>query len=374
MKIGVLTSSRADFGIYHPLLEKMIDDDFFNISLIVFGMHMSKKHGLTYKEIESYGYKIKHKLDINIEGDSPFHISKLVGDINNQFSLFWKNNKEKFDLIFCLGDRFEMFAAVISGIPFGINFVHFHGGETTLGAIDNIYRNSISLASKFHFTATSSFSKRLTNLLNSKNNIYNVGSLSLDNIDNYNTMSIKEFKSLYSVDLSFKSILVTIHPETVDYSSIEKNIKSFIETLKVISKNFQIIITLPNADTFGSIVRDLFNLEFHNYKNIFLFENLGKRGYFSALKYCSMLIGNSSSGIIEAASYKKFVINVGKRQDGRIKSDNIFDVSFENDQILKKIELVKEKKYLFSGKNKYYKKDSVNKVIIKLKEINERGY
>tara|TARA_B110000003_G_scaffold215536_1_gene214931 strand:- start:2788 stop:3912 length:1125 start_codon:yes stop_codon:yes gene_type:complete len=374
MKIGVLTSSRADFGIYHPLLVKMVNDDFFKISLIVFGMHMSKKHGLTYKEIESYGYDIKHKLNIKMEGDSPFHISTLVGDINNQFSLFWKNNKNKFDLVFCLGDRFEMFAAVISGLPFGIKYVHFHGGETTLGAIDDVYRNSISLASKFHFTATSNFSKRLNFLLNKKNNIYNIGSLSLDNIKTFKTLSIAELKSLYNIDFDNKTILVTIHPETVDYLNINKHSKIIIDTLKTISKDFQIIITLPNADTFGSIVRSLFISELKNYKSIFLLENLGKLGYFSALKYCSMLIGNSSSGVIEAASFNKYVINVGKRQDGRVKSDNTFDVPFNKELILNKIEYIKENKYFYSGKNKYYKKNSVNKVISILKKNNERGY
>ena len=153
MRIGVLTSSRADFGIYLPLLNELRNDNYFKTSLIVFGTHLSQQYGYTFNEILENGFEPQFVFEPVFFGDSPSDIAKTITATFKQFDIFWADNCNNFDLILCLGDRYEMFAAVISGIPFGIKFGHIHGGETTLGAIDNIYRHAITLTSYIHFTA-----------------------------------------------------------------------------------------------------------------------------------------------------------------------------------------------------------------------------
>ncbi|MDP4679785.1 MAG: UDP-N-acetylglucosamine 2-epimerase, partial [Cyclobacteriaceae bacterium] len=157
MRIGVLTSSRADFGIYLPLIKALDSDEHFNLSLIVFGAHLSKEHGYTITEILEMGFsKIQKLCPLEFE-DSPAEIGKSIGHITSHFASYWENHKEVYDVVFCLGDRFEMFAAVVAGVPFGIRFAHIHGGETTLGAIDNVFRHSITLYSTIHFTSTENY-------------------------------------------------------------------------------------------------------------------------------------------------------------------------------------------------------------------------
>ena len=176
MKIGVLTSSRADYGIYLPLLNELKKDIFFDLEIIAFGTHLSERHGLTLSDIIKDGYDTIHEITSLVEDDSEKGIVISYGNTVLEFSNFWST--QKFDLVFCLGDRFEMSAAVQASIPFGVKLAHIHGGETTLGAIDNIYRHQISLASKYHFVSTNDNMQKVEQLIGSSNLIYDVGSLS----------------------------------------------------------------------------------------------------------------------------------------------------------------------------------------------------
>ena len=173
MKIGILTSSRADYGIYLPLLQKLKLDSFFDLEIIAFGTHLSKFHGYTLDQIENDGYSKIHKISSLISNDDEQSIATSYGLTVLKFAYFWANNQ--FDMVFCLGDRFEMSAAVQAGIPFGVKFSHIHGGETTLGAIDNIYRHQISLASQFHFTSSDIYSDKIAHLKGNIKNVYTVG-------------------------------------------------------------------------------------------------------------------------------------------------------------------------------------------------------
>ena len=191
MKIGVLTSSRADYGIYLPLLKKIKQDNFFELEIIAFGTHVSKSHGFTLNEIEKENYSKIHCIASLIAIDDEQGIATSYALTALKFADFWQHNK--FDVVLCLGDRFEMSAAVQAGIPFNVKFAHLHGGETTLGAIDNIYRHQITLASNLHFTAGELFSERLTELIGHNKNVYTVGSLSLDGIERYQPINKSEF-------------------------------------------------------------------------------------------------------------------------------------------------------------------------------------
>lgn len=365
MRVGVLTSSRADYGIYLPLLRKLRDDEFFELSIIAFGTHLSTYHGETITQIYKDDFEVKYKIESLLLTDTAESISTSMGLTTIKFATFWNEHASDFDLIFCLGDRFEMFSAVIAGIAFNIPFAHLHGGETTLGAIDNIFRHSITMATKYHFVATEAFAERVTQMLDSADGVHWVGALSLDNLDEMELLSVKDFQKIWNIDLSKTTILTTFHPETICH---EENISYAQEIVKVVkcNQNYQFLITLPNADTAGSGIRRVFEAELRNLNNVFLIESLGSQSYFTAMKHCSFLLGNTSSGIIEAASFGKYVINLGDRQKGRIHGENVIQTKIELAEIMDVIRRL-EQSSIFTGNNIYRKRNSADQIIEILK-------
>jgi len=368
MNIAVLTSSRADYGIYLTLLDELKKDPFFNLEIIAFGTHLSKKHGLTISDIVKDGYDTIHKINSLVEDDSEKGIAISYGKTVLNFSDFW--TVYKFDLVFCLGDRFEMSAAVQAGIPFGVKFAHIHGGETTLGAIDNIYRDQITSASYLHFTSTNTYKEKVTRLIQKGNNVFNVGSLSLSNISDFQPIEREILLNDFNIP-NEEYALVTFHPETINPENNYDYVNQMSLALIEISKTINIVITLPNADTFGSVFREeIIKLVNILPNRIFLVENFGKKNYFSAMLFSKILIGNTSSGILEAASFGKYVINVGDRQKGRLQSKNIYNVTFNYLEISSTFDIAISKGK-FIGENIYYKKGTVKKIIKHLlKEIN----
>ncbi|NQX55254.1 UDP-N-acetylglucosamine 2-epimerase (hydrolyzing) [Pedobacter panaciterrae] len=366
MRIAILTSSRADWGIYLPLAKALKSDKYFDLKIISFGTHLSDFYGKTINEIINNGFKVDFTIESILATDSPSSISTAMGLTMIKFGDFWKEYCQYFDLVFCIGDRFEMFAAVSAGIPFNIKFAHLHGGETTLGAIDNIFRHSISLASKIHFTSTESHAQYVSKLIGTNDGIYNVGAISLDNLKQLELLSIEEFKDKWGVDLLNKTILVTFHPETVDLDSNRQNVSNLIAAIDSLSE-YQFIITMPNADTAGNLIRTAFKHAFDGSKNVFLIENLGSQSYFSALKYVSFLLGNTSSGIIEAASFNKYVINLGKRQLGRTSGANVIHTQIQTSEILRAVSEIEQKEILMM-QNIYYNGGATNKILDALKK------
>jgi GDP/UDP-N,N'-diacetylbacillosamine 2-epimerase (hydrolysing) len=333
MRIGILTSSRADFGIYRPLLKEIVANNNFELKIIAFGTHLSVFHGFTIDEILNEGFEIKYTIDSLLVSDTSESISTTIGLTIIKFSSFWKDNHNQFDIVFCLGDRYEMFAAVISGISFGVKFAHIHGGEKTLGAVDNIFRHSISQASFMHFASTEEYKNRIIEILDESKRVYYSGALSLDNINSIDLLDKNEFNLKWGIDLNLPTILFTFHPETVNSDLNLAYTEEIIEAILYL-KNIQFLITMPNADTYGNRVRKQFESRLQGNKNIFLLENLGTQSYFTAMKYVNILVGNTSSGIIEAASFNKFVINLGDRQAGRAISSNIINVEIKKDYII----------------------------------------
>jgi len=333
MKIGVLTSSRADFGIYRPLLKELLVNANYELQIIAFGTHLSMFHGNTIEEIRNEGFEIKYTIDSFLVSDTNESISTTIGLTIIKFASFWKEHYDQFDIVFCLGDRLEMLAAVISGVSFGVKFAHIHGGEKTLGAIDNVFRHSITHASYMHFASTEEYKNRIIQILDEPKRIYYAGALSLDNLNSIQLLDIPEFKLKWGIDLNLPTILFTFHPETLNPALNLVYTEEIIEAILSLEK-FQFLITMPNADTYGNRVRKQFESKFKNSKNIFLVENLGTQSYFTAMKYSKLLLGNTSSGIIEAASFKKYVINIGNRQAGRAVSSNIINVDIKKDLII----------------------------------------
>lgn len=365
MKIGVLTSSRADYGIYKPLLKELSLDSDIDLHILVFGMHVMKKFGLSIDEIKSDDFGTLHELSGLVDKDDVKSISESYAKVCQNFGSFYEGHK--FDLVLALGDRFEMSAAVQAGIPFNVNFAHIHAGETTLGAIDNIYRHQISLASEILFTSTEEYAEIGKQYAKDKNKVHCVGALSLDGIDDLIFDDEEVFKNTFKIPMK-DFALVTFHSETVQFEKNNFFAQQMFEALGKISQDIHCVISMPNADTMGSIYRGkILELAKSSPKSITIVENFGKRHYFNAMHYSKFLIGNSSSGILEAASFNKYVLNVGDRQKGRAQSQNVLNVPFEVDKIVKGA-----RKLLstgtFDGENIYFCESSAEKIRNIIKE------
>jgi GDP/UDP-N,N'-diacetylbacillosamine 2-epimerase (hydrolysing) len=367
MKVGLLTSSRADYGIYKPLIKALKEDDFFQLKIIVFGTHLSPFHGKTVKDIYADHNEVAYEVNSLLVGDNPNAIATSCALTNLKFAEFWETYKGEFDLVLCLGDRFEMYAAVSSAIPYGIKFAHLYGGETTLGAIDNVYRHMITLASELHFVSLEAYAGRVAEIIGNHNKIYTVGSLSLDNLAEIELLNIEDFYAKWGIDLNEPTVLITIHPETVSPLLNGGYLKEVLQVFEYLEKNYQLVITMPNADTYGSLFRRGFeNFAKEKREKVKLIENFGSQSYFTCMLNAKFLLGNTSSGITEAASFRKYVINLGKRQEGRYAGKNVINVPFDFFKIskaIKTIEAVGE----YSGGNPYYQGGAVNKILQILK-------
>lgn len=347
MEIAILTSSRADYGFYKPLLT-FKNKGKVRFKLIVFGTHLSRKHGYTVRAIEEDNIPIALKVKTQFVGDQPVDISTSIGRIHSQFATVWQENK--FDAILCLGDRYEMYAAVSASVPFNIPVIHLSGGEETLGAIDNYFRHALTLMASYHFTNTKLNAKRVAQLTGSKENVYHTGSLAIDNILATELYTVQAFQERFGFDLTKPFILFTFHPETVNYELNEQYADELIRFLSEIEMN--VLATMPNADTYGSVIREKLQALQKTQKRLFLYESLGSKGYYSAVKHSFCVLGNSSSGLVETASFGKYTINLGDRQKGRERGENVLDCPVNAQEMKRCVQSIARLKPL-NGKNRY---------------------
>lgn len=335
MRIKLLTSSRADYSIYTPLLKLLVKEKKFEVEVIAFGSHLSPKYGLTVNAILKDAFAPVKQIETLVDGENAFSVSSGIGHTAKQFAKFWNENAT--DLIICLGDRYEMFAAVASSVPFNVPVAHLHGGETTLGAMDECFRHSITMMSTYHFTSTKPYAKKVEKLRGSSKNIHSVGALAIDTIKDFKSLGTSEFEDQFGFKLQ-KPVLCTYHPATKQKDDGISELKALISVLE--KEKDQVIVTMPNSDNSGNTIRSMWKQLADNNKNVVLVESLGLKGYYTALKDCQYCIGNSSSGIIEAASFGKYVINIGDRQKGRITGKNVKHckgTAFEINKAVKKV-------------------------------------
>ena len=356
LKIGILTSSRADFGIYTPLISELSKDLTIRVEILAFGMHLQKSQGTTLNLIKAeYSKLLIHEIKTNIEDDSIWGISKSYGKIVDTFSTFWKKNN--YDMIFALGDRWEMSAAVQSTIPLELIIGHIHGGETTLGAIDNIYRHQITLASKLHFTSCQMHSKRVEEIISGTTNIHNVGSLSIQDLGELKIPNWDLVKKQFGINFD-DFILVTFHPESVNSVENLNHIKITKKVLKELLKTNNLLITNANSDAYGSLYNKMYKeLENSNKQRIKVVSAMGRVNFFSAMTACEFILGNSSSALIESCSFHKWALNVGNRQKGRIGNSNVISTEFNYYDILRKVTEIKSLN-IYQGKNIFFKPNS----------------
>jgi len=322
-KVCVVTGARAEYGLLFPIIKEINNHNSLELQIISTCMHHSPEFGLTYKEIELDGFKIDWKVEMLLSSDTPVGIAKSMGLATIGFSDAYEQLKP--DIIIILGDRFELLSAASAALVARIPIAHIHGGETTEGAIDESIRHSITKMSHLHFTTTEIHMKRVIQLGENKENVYNFGAPGIDNIINFDLLTLKEFEKAIDFKLSNRNILVTFHPVTLEKSTAGEQFKNLLQVLNSLD-NTTIIFTKANADTDGRIINkmiDEFILSKPNSR--VAFTSLGQLRYLSAIQFMHGVVGNSSSGLIEVPSFKVGTVNIGDRQKGRERGRSIID-------------------------------------------------
>lgn len=369
--ICVVTGSRAEYGLLSNLLFKLKKDGHFNLQIIVTGMHLSTEFGKTFEEINKDGLKIDKKIECILSSDTPNSICKSTGIGFFSFGDAYEDLKP--DIIVLLGDRYELFAAAFSALVYGIPIAHIHGGELTSGAFDDAIRHSITKMSWLHFTSTDVYKKRIIQMGESPLRVFNVGGLGAEKILNLKLFNKKNLEKSLNFLISKKLFLVTFHSTTLEMGSSNKNFKSLLKALDHF-KDFKIIFTLPNADTDGRIIIELIKKYASlNPKRVKYFTSLGQKKYFSLIKFCHAVIGNSSSGLLEVPSFKTPTINIGERQKGRVYAKSVINCEPTKNSIIKSIlktfnnDFIKD---LEKVENPYYGGNTSKKIIEILKKTN----
>jgi len=369
VKIFLVTSTRADFGLLKNLILELNKSNYFDLKIIATGTHFSKKHGYSFSEIKKSNTKVFKKIFISNKANSPKYLLDDIGVLSkNIFSLIKKN---KPDLFVLLGDRYEIFAVAISAYISRIPIAHIHGGEITQGSLDDGYRHSISKFSNIHFVSNKIYRKRLIQLGENPNSIFNVGSLGVENIYKTKFITEKDLERELKIKLKKKILLVCLHPEITKNQTI-KLVQETLNSLEYF-KDKTIIFTLPGADLFNDIIFAKIRKFVKNFPNSYLFKTLGSQRFLSLLKIADVMIGNSSSGILEVPVFKKPTINIGDRQKGREISSNVLNVRVNRFEIKKKINFIFSKKFNLRKIDSTFKRKNTSKLIInilKRKDIN----
>mgnify|MGYP001184226685 FL=1 len=319
-KICVITGTRAEYGLLYWLMKEVKCDADLILQILVTGMHLSEEFGNTYQQIEEDGFVINKKIDILLTSDSELSISKSMGLGIIGFADAFK--KLKPDLIVVLGDRFEIFSAVSAAMIAKIPVAHLHGGEATEGLIDEPIRHSITKMSHLHFAATDEYRNRIIQLGEQPDRVFNVGGVGIDNISKLKLLSKIDFENAINFKLAKKNILITFHPVTLEKSTSRIQFQELLDSISEL-KNTKIIFTKANSDTDGRVINSMIDEYVANRDNTVAFKSMGQLNYLSALQFMDAVVGNSSSGLIEAPSFKIGTIDIGDRQKGRMKAKSI---------------------------------------------------
>lgn len=368
-RIGIMTGTRAEYGLLKSLMQEINKDNDLELYLIVSGMHLSPEFGMTYKEIEEDGFQINAKVEMLLSSDSPVGISKSIGlgiiGFADEFQ------RADLDMLILLGDRYEALSAAISAMVMRIPIAHLHGGELTEGAIDEGIRHSITKMSYLHFTSTEEYRRRVIQLGENPERVFCVGAIGVENIKKINLMTKEELERSIHFEIDENTVIVTYHPVTLENNTVEEQ---FLNLLEVLDRNpkIRMIFTKANADTNGRIVNELIDkYAAQNSERACAFMSLGQKRYLSALKYCRIVIGNSSSGIIEAPSFGKPIINIGDRQKGRICADSVINCGYTQQEIQRAMETALTEEFENKARNcrnPYEKENTAANIISVIKD------
>jgi UDP-hydrolysing UDP-N-acetyl-D-glucosamine 2-epimerase len=367
-RIGVVTVARSDYGIYRPILRAIRKERDFELKLIVGGMHLSHEFGYTVTAIESDGFEIAYRVEMLLSSDSPHGVAKSIGIGVIGFAQAYAHLQ--LDLLLLLGDRFEMMSAAVAALPFRVPIAHVHGGESTEGAMDEAIRHSITKMSHIHFASTEAYAKRIVQMGEEPWRVTVSGAPSLDNLGEVSLMGKGVLEERFGFSLQNPTLLVTYHPVTLEHEDAAFHVVELLAALK--ESGFNLIFTFPNADTHGrAILEELRNFVCEN-PRAWLVPSLGPEAYFSLMAIVAALVGNSSSGIIEAASFKLPVVNIGTRQRGRIHGRNVLDVGYTREEIsegIRRATAAEFKQSLEEMRNAYGDGKAAERIIARLKEV-----
>ena len=343
--IAILTSTRAEYGLLSPIVKALIDDGSFNVKVLVTGTHLSEEHGYTYCEIENDGVPVACKIPILSGDNTSKGVSYTMANGLTRFAEYFSSDRP--DALVVLGDRYETLSICIAAMNERIPIVHLHGGETTEGAVDEAIRHAITKMSYLHLTSTDEHRNRVIQLGESPDRVFNVGAIGVENVLKQQMMSRKELSESIGLDLSSKYAVVTFHPVTLEKSSAKVQCQELIYAISECS-DYKYIITKANADADGNVINNMFEQYVTHASNAVLVSSLGMKRYLSAVKYSSMVIGNSSSGIIEVPSFGIPTINIGDRQKGRLQAKSIINCEPERESIVKAIRIAESNEFIDS--------------------------
>ena len=362
-RVGVVSVGRSDYGIYHPLLRAIQHDPDCELHLIVGGAHLSPLYGNTIDEIQKDGFEISQRVQMLLSGDSPEAVAMSIGVGVINFTSALSNIRP--DILVLLGDRFEMLAAAIAALPLRIPVAHIHGGELTQGAMDDAIRHAISKLSHLHFAAAPAYGRRLEQMGEEPRRVFVTGSPVVDAVLTEPVISEDQLEKELGAHLK-NALLVTYHPVTLEHERTEVQISNLLTALSRF-KN-EVLLTYPNADMGNAVIIDHLRRFAESRPGTYVFVNLGRQKYQSLQRYVAAMVGNSSSGILEASLFKLPVVNIGDRQKGRLRTPNIIDTPDEADAIERAIQraLSPEFRKSFSEMENPYGNGDASKQILRV--------
>lgn len=342
-KIAIITATRAEYGMLKPLILALKNEPCFDVHLIVTGTHLSEEYGNTYKYIEADGIKIDTKIELPINTKDAYGISECMASAISRFAAFFRDNR--FDLLIVLGDRYEIPAFCIAAMNERIPIAHIAGGETTEGAVDEAFRHSVTKMSYLHFTAAAEYRKRVIQLGENPDRVYNVGSLNVENILSLNKAKREELEEFLGISLEKPFALMTFHPVTLEGDDPKQQAEEVIAAM-VNTPDINYICTKANADVGGMVINEMLKEAADAYDNIYLYSSLGQIRYLSLMQDAAFVLGNTSSGIGEAPIFNTPTVNIGDRQKGRIRAESIIDCVTDEESIISAINKARSDEFL----------------------------
>lgn len=333
--IHVLTATRAEYGLLRPLIFRLMEECELQVSAVVTGMHLSEEFGMTYHQIEEDGIDIAAKIPILLSSDSASSVSKAMGLAMIGFADFFEQNRP--DCLVVLGDRFETLAVCCAAFNAQIPIVHLHGGEKTEGAMDEAYRHAISKLSFLHFTSTEEYRRRVIQLGESPERVFNTGALGVENAKKLTLMSLHELEESLNFSLSSPYAVMTFHPTTLEEDAARKQCQELLDAMDHCS-NLRYLCTKANADAGGRVINQMLEQYAQIHENTILVDSLGTVRYLTAVKHAAVVLGNSSSGLLEVPSFGVPTVNIGDRQRGRMQAESVINCEPKKEAIISAIE------------------------------------
>ena len=327
LTLAVITGTRADYGLLQPVLELVAKSKRFDLKVVATGMHLSPEFGLTYRAIEADGFPIAERVEMLLSSDTPVGIAKATGLGTIGFAECFERLQP--DLLFIPGDRFEMLAAATAALPRRLPIAHLSGGDVTEGAMDDAIRHALTKMAHLHFVTNEVAQRRVRQLGEDPKRIHLVGNPALDQIARLELMERQAFEDAVGLKLREKNLLITYHPVTLDDTPSAMAFSELLAALEALGPDVGLIFTKPNADTHGRVLIGMVDAFVRGHQNSVAHVSMGQRLYYSAMKHASMVVGNSSSGLLEAPSFHIPTVNVGDRQRGRVRAASVIDTPAE---------------------------------------------